>query len=129
MVQVQQAGAHNEDETKEQYLADMGNRTDGPGFAIPLEPGSGVRRILPLVIDPKEPMESLNHRFEEARQGWRWTDLYYRYMPRDEAPRLRANRNELIFTMVEIQMAQQGFRVPEERICGGRSGATLGRHF
>ena len=59
------------------------------------------------------PEESLNRKFKEARRRWRRTDQYYRYMPGDdldETPCLHANGNEPIFPMVEIPMAQQGFR-------------------
>ena len=113
----QRAGAADGDENQARYPGtNLGNRTDGPGFEVPPRAGSWIRTILPPELDPNEPIENLNRRFEEARRGWRRTDPYYRFMPGDvwsAAPRRRGDRNEPIFPLIRIPESQQGIRIPE----------------
>ena len=101
----------------------LGNRTEGPGFLAVPRPNEHplIRRILPPVIDPNEPVESVQERIDEARRGgWLRTDPYYRWAAGEDwaaAARWTQERsNEPIWPMVRFPERLQGVRVPQDDI-------------
>ena len=120
------AVGHGDGAVPERYPeTNLGNRSEGPGFAAPVRPGSWIQEILPPIFDPAEPLEHRRARVEEARRSWRRTDPYYRWSPGDtwlgswdgrgravgrrEGP---GGGNEPNFPILRIPEEAQGFRVP-----------------